>query len=426
MSPSPHLGQEVLRVHDAGKSYRTYRSEWQRMASWFGARIDPLAERWVLRNVTFIVRAAEAVGIVGENGAGKSTLLKLIAGTVRPTAGSVVAHGTIAALLELGMGFNPEFTGRENVLHVGALMGFERSALMAALPSIEAFAEIGEYFDQPVRQYSSGMQVRVAFALATAFRPDILIVDEALSVGDAYFQHKSFQRIREFQEQGSALLLVSHDASAIKSVCHRAILLEHGAVLLDGQPEAVLDFYNARIADRARSTIEVRRHESGRPQTISGTGEARAHAVVLRDSTGQETDLIRVGDAVELEVEVRVTADIPRLVLGYAIKDRLGQYVFGTNTHHTGQAVESVKDGDVVRYSIRFPMNLGPGSYSVSTALVSTETHLVNNYEWKDFALVFNVYNADKALFMGSAWVPPVIEIATERRLEASAAGALR
>ena len=223
-----------LHLRDVGKAYREWGSEWRRFASWFGMHPKPESEDWVLRHVSFEVRAGEAIGIVGQNGAGKSTLLKIVTGTLRPSEGVVATAGTIAAILELGMGFNPDLTGRENVLHSAALMGHPNDKVLAAMPEIEAFAEIGEYFDHPVRTYSSGMQVRVAFAVATAFRPDVLIVDEALSVGDAYFQHKSFDRIRQFQKQGTALLLVSHDAAAIQSLCSRAILLERGHVLRDG------------------------------------------------------------------------------------------------------------------------------------------------------------------------------------------------
>ena len=223
----------LLSVQGLGKAFRSYRSEWHRFARWFGLSVKPREEHWVLRHVSFDIEPGEAIGIVGQNGAGKSTLLKMITGTLKPTEGQVQIHGRIAAILELGMGFNPELTGRQNVHHAAGLMGFTPEQIDAALPDIEAFAEIGDYFGEPVRTYSSGMQMRVAFAVATAWRPEILIVDEALSVGDSYFQHKSFDRIREFQEQGTTLLIVSHDRGAIQSLCDRAILLESGTVIKD-------------------------------------------------------------------------------------------------------------------------------------------------------------------------------------------------
>ena len=200
-----------LHVQNLGKSYRQWGSEWRRVASWFLPFIRPREEHWVLKDVRFSVGPGEAVGIVGQNGAGKSTLLKLITGTTSPTQGQVQLRGSVAAILELGMGFNPDLTGRENAYHAAGLMGYSQADIKKAMPDIEAFAEVGEYFDQPVRTYSSGMQMRVTFSVATAFRPDLLIVDEALSVGDSYFQHKSFDRIREFQSQGCSLLIVSHD-----------------------------------------------------------------------------------------------------------------------------------------------------------------------------------------------------------------------
>jgi len=265
----------LLNVQNLGKAFRTYSSEWKRFASWFGMTVTPCEEHWVLQNINFEIQPGEAVGIIGQNGAGKRTLLKIITGTLQPTEGRVLINGRIAAILELGMGFNPELTGRQNVYHAAGLMGFTEKQIQQAMPDIENFAEIGEYFDEPIRTYSSGMQMRVAFSVTTAYRPEILIVDEALSVGDAYFQHKSFNRIREFQEQGTTLLIVSHDRSAIQSLCNRAFLLENGEIIKDADPEKIFDFYNAIIAEKENSTIEVKQLDDGKDQTSSGTGEAR-------------------------------------------------------------------------------------------------------------------------------------------------------
>jgi lipopolysaccharide transport system ATP-binding protein len=402
------MSSQVMAVQGLGKAYRSYRSEWQRVAGWFGLKTRPATEHWALRGVSFGVNAGEAVGIVGANGAGKSTLLKLITGTLRPTEGRVGVNGRIAAILELGMGFNPEFTARQNVRHAAGLMGFEAARIEQAMAEIEAFAEVGEHFDQPMRTFSSGMQMRVAFAVATAFRPEVLIVDEALAVGDAYFQHKSFQRIRQFREQGTTLLIVSHDRSAVQSLCDRAILLDAGIMVRDGDPESVLDYYNALIAPGAVDQVA---DEAGKLATRSGTGECTVEDIALLDAEGRPVEIVNVGAPVELRVRVRVRQAVPRLVLGYVIKDRLGQHIYGTNTHHTLQAIESPAAGALLTYRCRFPMNFGPGSYSVATALVSTDTHLVNNYEWRDLALMFSVANLDKPVFVGSAWVPPVISI---------------
>ena len=237
-----------LRVEGVGKAYRVWGSEWLRAASWFGLPTRPREEHWVLRDVSFSIAPGEAVGVIGQNGAGKSTLLKLITGTAQPTEGRVTRTGRVAAILELGMGFNQDLTGRQNAFHSAGLMGYSQEQIAEAMPEIEAFAEIGEYFDEPVRTYSSGMQVRVAFAVATAFTPDLLIVDEALAVGDSYFQHKSFDRMRRFREEGTSIMLVSHSPSDVKALCDRVILLDKGQVLKDGAPDEVIDFYNALIA----------------------------------------------------------------------------------------------------------------------------------------------------------------------------------
>lgn len=401
----------LMIVDNLGKAYRTYKSEWQRFGRWVGIPCQPKEEHWILRHISFEIQPGEAIGIVGQNGAGKSTLLKMITGTLQPTEGSVQVNGRIAAILELGMGFNPELTGRENVFYAAGLMGFSTQQIQEAMPGIEAFAEIDEYFEQPVRTYSSGMQMRVAFAVATAWRPEILIVDEALAVGDTYFQHKSFDRIRQFREQGTTLIIVSHDRASIQALCDRAILLENGAVIKDGDPEEIFDFYNALIAEKENKTVEVKKFEDGKVQTSSGTGEARVEEIVLYNSKGDMSEYVGVGEAVELHIKVKVHSPIETLVLGYGIKDRLGQVMYGTNTWHTGQAIHSPKQGDEYRFIIAFPANLGVGSYSIQTALVDRDTHLTTNYEWRDMALIFNVINVDKTQFAGCLWNEPAIAI---------------
>lgn len=399
-------------VSKLGKAYKQYPTRWSRLVEWllpFGRARHKL--KWVLTDINFQVSSGEAVGLIGINGAGKSTLLKLITGTTQATAGSVWMEGRVAALLELGMGFHPDFTGRQNVYMAGQLLGMTVEDITALMPQIEDFAGIGDYMDQPVRVYSSGMQMRVAFSVATARRPDILIVDEALAVGDSYFQHKSFDRIRQFRKEGTTLLLVSHDKQAIQSVCDRAILLDGGRLAKEGAPEEIMDYYNAMIADRENETLRLNTTENGKVQTISGTGEASVADIALLDEGGQRAEVLDVGTAVTLEIRIQVSAPIPRMVLGYMIKDRLGQPMYGTNTHLKGLPLENVAVGEEVVYRFAFPLNLGPGTYSIATAIVSTETHLVNNYEWRDLALVFTVVNMRRPHFEGSAWLDPVIDI---------------
>ncbi len=402
----------TIRVCGLGKAYRQYGSRWQRLAEWIIPFSRPRHSlKWVLQEVSFSLDPGQAVGIIGINGAGKSTLLKLITGTTQPTVGNVSVQGRVAALLELGMGFHPDFTGRQNALMAGQLIGLKASEIRELMPQIEAFAEIGDYLDMPVRVYSSGMQMRLAFSIATCKRPDVLIVDEALSVGDAYFQHKSFDRIRQFRDQGTTLLIVSHDKAAIQSICDRAILLNAGRVALEGEPEAVMDYYNALLADSENAQVSQKQTADGRVQTISGTGEASVESVGLYNATGEKVEVVRVGEPLELRVLVAVHAPISSLVLGYGIKDRLGQVMYGTNTWHTGQVVEQPETGGRYQFSLRFPANFGVGSYSVQLALVDRDTHLSKNYEWRDLAAVFNVVNADRNSFTGCLWNEPVISI---------------
>ncbi|PWF49010.1 ABC transporter ATP-binding protein [Massilia glaciei] len=402
----------AIHVSGLGKAYKQYGSHAARVAEWVLPFCGPRHKlQWVLRDINFQVASGESVGLIGINGAGKSTLLKLITGTTLATTGAVATSGRVAALLELGMGFHPDFSGRQNAVMAGQLLGLSNAEIAELMPQIEAFADIGDYIDQPVRVYSSGMQMRLAFSVATARRPDVLIVDEALSVGDAYFQHKSFERIRQFRRDGTTLLLVSHDKQAIQTVCDRAILLDGGRLAQQGKPEQIMDYYNALIAERENQTVRLRELAGGKVQTVSGTGEASVTDIALLDADGASVEVIDVGSAVTLRVTVMAWAPIPRMVLGYMIKDRLGQPMYGTNTHLKELALEHVGAGQKVVYRFQFPMNLGPGTYSVATAIVSTETHLVNNYEWRDLALVFTVMNMRRPHFEGSAWLDPSIEI---------------
>ena len=400
-----------IQVSGLGKAYKQYPTRGARAAEWLLPFAGPRHKlKWVLQDISFHVAPGEAVGLIGVNGAGKSTLLKLITGTTQPTTGGVAIQGRVAALLELGMGFHPDFTGRQNVLMSGQLFGLSVPEIEALMPQIEAFADIGDYIDQPVRVYSSGMQMRLAFSVATARRPDVLIVDEALSVGDAWFQHKSFERIKQFRREGTTLLLVSHDKQAIQSVCDRALLLDGGRLAREGAPEEIMDYYNALLAERDNAKVHTG-ESGGKTQTISGTGEATVADIALLDEQGQRVEVIDVGAPVTLQETVLSRAEIPRIVLGYMIKDRLVNTIYGTNTDLKEMPQDAVQPGEQLVYRFAFPANLGAGSYSVATAIVSTDTHLVNNYEWRDLALVFNVVNMRRPHFEGTAWLDPIITI---------------
>jgi lipopolysaccharide transport system ATP-binding protein len=223
-------------------------------------------------------------------------------------------------------------------------------------------------------------------------------------VGDAYFQHKSFDRIRQFREQGTTLLIVSHDRAAIQSICDRAILLGSGKLLMAGEPEAVMDYYNALLADHQSQTVRQSVSADGKQGTVSGTFEAEITRVEIFNQKGVHADVVAVGEMIMVQVDVKVNADINGLVLGIGVKDRLGQIIFGTNTFHTKQRIASVLAGERLRFNVSFAANLGIGSYSIQCALVENDSHVENNYHWIDRAKVFEVVNIDKPSFAGCAW----------------------
>ena len=399
-----------LSVETVGKAYRLYPSRWARLSEWLLPGRLRHELQWILRDISFSVAPGESVGIIGRNGAGKSTLLKLITGTTQPSAGRVRVDGRVAALLELGIGFHPEFTGRENAFMTGQLMGLSAPEIASAMPQIESFAEIGRYIDEPLRTYSSGMQVRLAFSVATAFRPDVLIVDEALAVGDLYFQHKCYARIRQFRAEGMTLLFVSHDPGAIKSLCDRAILLDSGGVRADDRPDTVLDYYNALVAERENAAVLA---PVVLPAVSSGMRSGDRRAVLLDVALlvdGHPAQVVRVGEPVLLSIRFRKDADVANLTVGFLIRDRLGNDVFGTNSWNLGhKTLREVPVGAVACVEWRIPsLNLGPGSYSVTVALHSDMTHLEDNYDWWDKALVFEVVRGPEPFFVGVAQLPGV------------------
>jgi lipopolysaccharide transport system ATP-binding protein len=403
----------ALDVQSIGKRYARYGSHLAQFASWFGLPVTHTHEFWALREVSMTLRAGEALGVIGQNGAGKSTLLKLISGTVQPTVGHIRLWGSVAAILELGLGFNTELTGRQNVYHAAGLRGLSPAQVDALLPDIEAFAELGTFFDEPLRVYSSGMQARLAFSLVTAARPDLLIVDEILSVGDAYFQHKSFQRIRQFKEEGTAILLVSHSMGDVRALCDRAILLDKGRPVREGSPDEIIELYNARLAEKeaASLSIEQRRQKNGWSLTRSGTFDATASSIDLLGEDGESVGVVRVGQPIIIRIVARVHREIPSLVLGCMIRDRTGHVVWGTNTWHTQQAVSGLRGGDEVEFRLRTHCNLGPGSYALTHALTVGHHHAFGNYEWIDNNLVFEVVNADRTFFIGTTHLDAAFDI---------------
>lgn len=407
---------QLLQVNGVGKVYRSYRRERHRLLSWFGLPVTPATESWVLQDVSFSVGAGEAVGIIGQNGAGKSTLLKIITGTLAPSTGQVHSRGRTAAILELGMGFHPELTGRQNAYHAASLMGYSRQQIDDVIDQIHQFSEVGDYFDQPVRTYSSGMQMRVAFAVATAHRPEILIVDEALSVGDAYFQHKCFSLIRQFQAQGTSLLFVSHDSASIQSLCNRAILLHRGRLIREGSPQTIIDLYNASLADPELATTRQDSSTEGNGWVRSGSGEALLRSAEVLDAAGQPLDTCQTGQPVVLRLGIDIHAELDGLVCGFVIRDRMGNWVFGINSSDYGHQLGELHPGTGLTLDFAFDLNLGEGSYSISVALTrSSRTHVEKNYDWVDLARVFKVVNSNKRHFAGLVWLDAQVSVALDR-----------
>lgn len=409
-------GAAQICVRQLGKAFKRYPRVRHRLLEWlpWGGVHHEL--RWVLRNISFDVQPGEAIGLIGRNGAGKSTLLKLLTGTLVQNEGSIRVSGRVAALLELGMGFHPDFSGFDNVLMSGQLQGFSREEVLERMDQIVAFAEIGDALDQPVRTYSSGMMVRLAFAAATAVPPDVLIVDEALAVGDAYFQHKCFRRIREFQDRGVTILFVSHDPLAVKSLCNRALLIEKGGIAMDAEPVEVLDYYNALVAldsdQQDRHEEHIRSIEETRG-IRSGTGEARiAYVKLIRQ--GVETTQILEGESVVLRLEVAVNAELADLTVGILFRDRLGNEVFGTNTYQLGLVGEMENLSSGSRILIDFAIDdfhLGVGSYNLTVAAHGAGTHLAGNYDWWDQALTIEVGQGVGAPFSGITRLPLAVMV---------------
>jgi lipopolysaccharide transport system ATP-binding protein len=348
----------------------------------------------VLQDIAFDVPRGEAVAILGVNGAGKSTLLKLITGTTRPTTGDIEIDGRIAALLELGMGFHPDFTGRQNVFMAGQLQGLSVARIESVFSEIEQFAGIGDYIDQPVRVYSSGMQVRLAFALATAVRPEILIIDEALSVGDAAFQRKCFRRINEFLEQGTTLLFVTHDIDAVKKLCTQAIFLENGRMAAYGPAKQVSDAYERSLfggdshpgaptatgdpgqadggngqvsAQEVPATGQVDPMLTSDCEVAYGDGRATIEEVWLESESGARANLFGSDEPIFLNFRVRFNQAVDHAVFAFMIKNREGLNLFGIDTaDDKALSDRAFQEGESLCFRYQIGNAFAPGVYYIN------------------------------------------------------------
>ncbi|MDQ8051141.1 ABC transporter ATP-binding protein [Luteibacter sp.] len=438
------MTEPVISARSVGKSYKMYRKPSDRL--WQGIFRRQMAENdfWALRDVSFQVMRGETVGIVGKNGSGKSTLLQMIAGTVQPSEGDVAVKGRVAALLELGSGFNPEFTGRENVYLNATILGLTRAQVDERFNSIAEFADIGEFIDQPVRSYSSGMSVRLAFAVIVHVDADVLIVDEALSVGDAFFSQKCMRFLREFQKRGT-LLFVSHDAGAVTNLCARAIWLEEGRVRMQGSAQDVVEHYMAQqhaasrgklagdrveVASRPRMTRleqsdvtapdfrKAAMDELGLRNRIHtfefdveqsgvqfGAGNATITSVDLLDEAGSKKPLCGA-ELVTLQITVQLKDQLDNLIVGFYVKDRLGQRLFGDNTYFPYMhSPISGEVGEIIVVDFRFRMPLLPaGSYMIDAAVASGTQEDHTQQHWIHDALEFRAL--DDSMAHGLVGIP--------------------
>jgi len=343
-------------------------------------------ELWALQDISIQVRKGESCGIVGLNGSGKSTLLQIITGTLFPTLGKVTIQGRIAALLELGSGFSPDFTGRENVYMNGALLCFNKQQIDSRLEEIQSFADIGDHFDQPLSIYSTGMQMRLAFAVATTFDPDILIIDEALAVGDAYFQQKCFRRIERFKEVGGTLLFVSHDATAVKHLCDKAVLLSFGKAVIQGTPRTVIDLYQGLVAqktDLSDHAVVVSQSQSDKLKTLASraswakattiTTNQQAELVDFKflNGAGQQVSWIESETTLTIQYRIRFKKDFERPAFGLIVRDRIGRTLFETSTYAMRMPEEPIGKGKEAAVSFSFNFNLRSGHYSFSVGVAN-------------------------------------------------------
>ncbi len=394
----------ALVVDRVSKVYRRYAAPWDRVRQAVRREAAHVDEHWALREVSFTVGRGETIGLVGRNGSGKSTLLQIIAGTMNPTAGQVTASGRISALLELGAGFHPDFTGRENARLNAAILGLDDRAIAAALPSIAAFADLGDHLDQPLRTYSSGMAVRLAFAVAVHVEPDILIVDEALAVGDEAFQRKCFARLERFRAGGGTILFVSHAAAHVTQLCDRAVLIDDGEILASGEPRAVVAQYHRLLFAPAERRHKLRQAiREGAPeveavevQPAAAEGAAAddafldaglrpAGAVVYEPAgaeitglsvttpDGEPVNVLRRGGAYEIRCRVRFAETASGVSFGTLIRTVAGTELAGGSTASAGRALAEVHDGEVWAVRHAFRCRLLPGTYFVNAG-VSAET----------------------------------------------------
>ena len=363
-----------------------------------------------LNDVSFTVRSGEILGIVGQNGAGKSTLLKLLMGILLPDGGTIGIDGRITGLLELTTGFNYEFSGVQNVYLNAALRGMTRREADEKFEQIVAFSELGDFIQEPIKTYSSGMVMRLAFSIAIHAEPQAFVVDEALSVGDAYFQQKCMKRIMEFKEKGGAIVFVSHDLNAIKLLSDKALLMDHGQVIASGDPDSVINSYNFLLAKKSEGQEIVVRTTSNKVMAY-GNFKVEITGVKMLNANGQDCDLFTSGEKCIIRVLLHAHENTREITVGILIRDKFGQDVFGTNTHYLNVPL-NLESGETcaVEYDIS-ELNIGPGKYTLTVAAHTLDTHIHECYHWADVVKSFEVVANRAFIFSGLLRLKPEVRV---------------
>jgi lipopolysaccharide transport system ATP-binding protein len=382
----------MLQVQNVSKVYRLYRRPADRLIELFpfSSHAAP-KEFWALRDVSLTVERGEVLGVIGPNGSGKSTLLQIVSGILEPTRGRVVARGRIAALLELGAGFNPEFTGRENVFLNGEILGIARPDMARVFPEIERFAEIGAFIDRPVKEYSTGMYVRLAFSTAIHVDPEILIVDEALAVGDAIFANRCIKKFMELKERKVTVLFVSHDLGLVKRLSDRAALMIDGRVAAFGNPSEVVNRYVGLVLERQERDEPRGDLPRAGASFRHGDGASEIVSADLINARGESTRNLEPHETVIIRVRAVARRDIDDPVVGLLIRNRLGIDVFGTNTRIEGVDLGRIPEGEMFEVEFTFDCLLTRQDYTLTVATQHREGY---SQDWLDDILSFSVTDA--------------------------------
>jgi ABC-type polysaccharide/polyol phosphate transport system ATPase subunit len=382
----------LVLAQNISKLYRLYRRPSDRLRELIPRTGQHHSDFWALRDISFSVEKGETLSLVGPNGCGKSTLLQIVSGILQPTTGRVVTRGRIAALLELGAGFNPEFSGRENVYLNGEIMGLSRAAIDRALPSIEAFAEIGEFMERPVKEYSSGMYVRLAFSTAIHVDPEILIVDEALAVGDAVFANRCVRKFQELRERKITVLFVSHDLGLVKQLSDRAILLLHGRIAAQGAPKDVINRYIGLVLEKQQPA--GRKDGKLASSFRHGDGTSQILSVEIRNAAGDPVSSVASGEPVTVRVRCRFERAVTDPMVGILIRTRIGMDVYGTNTNIEHVDLGCFQPGDELEVDFRVQCWLTPQQYTLTVATQSADG---SSHDWLDDAVAFDVVDTRMA-----------------------------